>query len=719
VSVEERQEARPGGAGAAGTDAPPRLSIVIVSYNTRKLIRRCLESLRAFPPRGAFEVLVVDNASRDGSVAMLRDEFPWVRVLANRHNLGYSAAVNQGLDATRGEYVLVLNPDIVVRESALDRMLDFMDEHPDAGIAAAKLLNTDGTLQHSCRSFYTPSTLLMRRTPLGRLFPNSRVIRQHLMLDYDHMTPRAVDWVIGACMLVRRSAAEAVGGMDERFFLYFEDVDWCYRMGRQGWKVYYLPQAEMVHEHRRESAKPRLSRSFWAHLGSLLRFYEKWNRWAYGLKRYREVIKVTGFVLSDLVATNLAFLGAYGLRVLFAPQFSNPLYTLENYHNFWVFTNIVVVLSLYFTGQYRIARGKPAADELIDLGRALFLALVVIMASTYIARERLISRAVVLLFFALCVAALWLGRRALRASHRRLLEMHLDLRRLAIVGSEDEARELRSLLSHRPELGLDVVGWVDPHQRSRRALGTLPELLDVVREHRIQQVLVAPSAARVEDVAGMLLQLRRRAVDVQVMSGFADVLTHRARVERLADLPVLSFGRDTLYAVNALAKRLADVVGAGLLLVVGALPAVLYCAVAGLRGVPLYRRERRLGLDACPFDLSLVNDAVRLPATDLVDLPAFWAVLRGRMSLVGPYPLPPEALASLQDWQHLRFDVRPGLVGPWRTLRPEEVDLERVVRLDLYYIQNWALGLDARLLLQSSGAFLRGRGLRLGLGPNP
>jgi hypothetical protein len=462
------------------------------------------------------------------------------------------------------------------------------------------------------------------------------VIRRHLMLDYDHAEPRAVDWVIGACMMVRRTAAEAVGGMDERFFLYFEDVDWCYRMLRQGWKVFYLPQAEMVHEHRRDSAKPRLSRSFWAHLGSLLRYYEKWNRFAYGLKRYREFSKVTVFALSDLAAANLAFLAAYGVRSGLAHRFTNPIYTFEVYHNFWVFTNIVVLLALFFSGQYRLGRGKPAADELFEIARALFVATVVTMASTYITRERLISRVVVALFYVFCVALVWTFRRALRALHSRLLEMHLDLRRLAIVGNEEEARELRSLLSNRPELGLDVVGWVDPEQRGRRSLGVLADIVSVVREHRIQQVLVAPSAAHVESVAKMVLQLRRRAVDVQVMSGFADILSHRARVERLADLPVLSFGRDTLHVVNAAAKRAADIAGASLMLLVGLVPAVLYWAVARLRRVPLYRYERRLGLDACPFDLPLVHAAVRLPATDFVNLPALVAVLRGKMSIVGP-----------------------------------------------------------------------------------
>jgi len=720
MSAGEERRALPGAGGESpGPPTRTRLAILIVSYNTRQLLRRCLQSLQAFPPSCPFEVLVLDNASRDGSMSMLQQEFPWVRVHANRHNLGYSAGVNQGLEGTGSDYVLVLNPDIVVRAGAIDCLLEFMDAHPEAGVCGAKLVNTDGTLQHSCRTFYTPRTLLLRRTFLGRLFPNSGVLRAHLMLDYDHREPRVVDWVIGACMMVRRSAIDAVGGMDERFFLYFEDVDWCYRMSRQGWSVHYLPQAEMVHEHRRDSAKPRLSRSFWAHLGSLLRFYEKWNRYAYGVKRYREVLKVVLFVLADLLATNAAFLGAYGLRVAFAPRFVNPLYTLENYHNFWVFTNIVVLLALYFSGQYRLARGKRAADEFFELGRALFVAVVVIMASTYISRERLISRAVVSLFYLLDVMAVWLCRRVLRAVHARVLEMRFDLRRLAIVGSEDEARELRARLMSRSELGLDVVGFVDPVQRSRRALGALDELPQVVREHRIQQVLVAPSAARVEDVVGIVLQLRRRAVDVKVMSHLADILGHRARVERLADVPMLSFERDTLYPLNASAKRALDVLSAVLFLVLGAVPAMLYWAAARLRGLPLYRSEPRLGVGACPFALSVVHEGLGLAPSDFVNLPAFWSLLRGRLSLVGPYPLPPAAAARLAEWQRARFDVRPGLIGFWRNLRPEEVDLESVVRLDLYYIQSWTMGLDFRLLLQSLGNMLLGRGTRLSLDPEP
>jgi len=474
-----------------------------------------------------------------------------------------------------------------------------------------------------------------------------------------------------------------------------------------------------VHEHRRESAKPRLSRSFWAHLGSLLRYYEKWNRWAYVAKRYREPAKVAVFVVADLIATNLAFLAAYGIRAHWRSNFANPLYTLENYDNFWVFTNIVVLLVLYFSGQYRIGRGKPRADELVEIGRALFLAIVVIMASTYIARERLISRTVVAMFFFFATFLLWSGRRAIRALHARILEMRIDLRRLAIVGTENETRELRSLLAARPEQGLDVVGFVAVGAPVRRALGGLESLGDVVREHRIQQVLVAPSAAELENVAYMVGTLRRRAVDVQVMSGFAELLGQRSHVERLADIPVLVFGRDTLYPLQRVAKRALDIAAAAVLLGLGAIPSLVYRALARARGLPLYETEPRLGADRRRFDFPLVQSGLGLWPSDFVNLPALAAVLQGKLSFVGPCPLPAGAEAAVAPWQSLRFEMAPGLAGFWRTLPEENADLQRIVQLDLHYVQSWSLGLDFRLLLQALGHMLTGRGLRLGPGPRP
>jgi len=199
------------------------------------------------------EVILVDNASTDDTCRVVPEEFPWVRLIGNGVNRGFAAAVNQGLRASAGELVLILNPDVSVRRGTVAVLADFLRAHPHVGIAAPRLLNPDGTPQPSCRCFHTLSAILSRRGPLRPLLANTRWAARHLMLEWDHGAPREVDWVLGACMLVRRRAIQDVGPMDEGFFLYFEDEDWCYRMWARGWAVSYVPFAEATHEYRRES----------------------------------------------------------------------------------------------------------------------------------------------------------------------------------------------------------------------------------------------------------------------------------------------------------------------------------------------------------------------------------------------------------------------------------------------------------------------------------
>ena len=188
------------------TGQTPPVSIIIVSYNTGDYIRRCLASLYGDYPDIVAEGIVVDNASSDGSVDMIEAEFPQVRTIRNPVNLGYAKAVNRGIEEASGVYFLVLNPDIETGAEAVTRLWEFMEKTPDAGIAGSKLLNPDGSLQMSCRTFYTIPVVLLRRTFLGKLFPNSGLTRRHLMLDWDHDSDREVDWVTGACMMVRREA---------------------------------------------------------------------------------------------------------------------------------------------------------------------------------------------------------------------------------------------------------------------------------------------------------------------------------------------------------------------------------------------------------------------------------------------------------------------------------------------------------------------------------
>ncbi|HAZ64544.1 MAG TPA: glycosyltransferase family 2 protein [Armatimonadetes bacterium] len=223
------------------------LSIIIVSWNTRADLARCLESVRPALAGLAAETVVVDNGSHDGSGRMVRQRFPWVRLIATGANLGFAAGNNVALAQTTGRYRLLLNPDTVVHGDALAQLVAYADHEPRVGLLGPRLLNADGSLQHSCRRFPTLPALLFRNTLLGRLWPNNPYTRDYLMGDWTHDGPRPVDWLSGACLLARSEMLEQLGGLDERYFMYVEDMDWCRRAWAAGWQVTYLPSAVVTH----------------------------------------------------------------------------------------------------------------------------------------------------------------------------------------------------------------------------------------------------------------------------------------------------------------------------------------------------------------------------------------------------------------------------------------------------------------------------------------
>mgnify|MGYP000344964387 CR=1 FL=1 len=224
------------------------LSICIVNYQARKYLRNCLRSILANPPQGEFEIIVVDNHSRDGSVEMLQQEFPQVMAIENPCNLGFTVPMNQALRRARGEYLLLLNPDTIVHPHALDRLIEFMQSHPEVGICGPKVLNTDGSLQAPCRRGESrPWAVITYFLGLHRLFPKSRLFGQYLMSYMDEDETHEVGGVAGSCMLIRRQVVEQIGYLDERFFAYQEDADYCFQTRQAGWKVYYVPVAQITH----------------------------------------------------------------------------------------------------------------------------------------------------------------------------------------------------------------------------------------------------------------------------------------------------------------------------------------------------------------------------------------------------------------------------------------------------------------------------------------
>ncbi len=250
------------------------LSICIVSWNVRDDLMRCLDSLYKDPQAGDWQVIVVDNASQDGTVELLAERYPQVQVIANQNNRGFAAACNQGIMLAASRYVLSLNPDTIVPIGALPELVCFADQNPAAGIIGPKLLNADGSLQHSCRAFPTITAAVFRNTLFGRLLPKRASVRAYLLAEWDHNSVRRVGWVSGACLLVRRELIEQIGYFDESFFWGSEDVDYCWRAHKAGWEVLYTPSPQIRHLVGRSSDQAVLATIIRSHRG-MYRLYSK------------------------------------------------------------------------------------------------------------------------------------------------------------------------------------------------------------------------------------------------------------------------------------------------------------------------------------------------------------------------------------------------------------------------------------------------------------
>ncbi len=251
------------------------LSVIIVNWNTKDLLRQCIQSIKANTQKISYEIIAVDNFSSDRSAEMVEANFPDVHLIINRENKGFGRANNQGLAKAGGKYILFLNSDVAVNKNCLDQMFDFMEKNPDIGASSCKLTFPDGRLQHSCREFPTFRVFFLMLLGLRYFFPNMKIFRKYLMLDWDHSDLKEVDQIMGSFMFIRREALEQIGSFDERYWMYFEEVDLCLRMAKAGWKIVHYPYASAVHFLSKSSEQWNEMKRVSEFQRSLLKYFKK------------------------------------------------------------------------------------------------------------------------------------------------------------------------------------------------------------------------------------------------------------------------------------------------------------------------------------------------------------------------------------------------------------------------------------------------------------
>ena len=700
------------------------VSVVVVTYNVREFLEQALRSVEAASAGLAVETWVVDNDSADGSAAMVAERFPDVRLVANTENVGFATANNQAIRQSAGRYVLVLNPDTILQEDSLREMVAFMDAHPDAGAAGCRILNPDGTFApESRRAFPTPAVAFYRISGLGRLFPRSpRFGRYNLTyLPLDEVCE--VDALSGSCMMVRRDAvlessefrvqslgkdvdsnvpASKVGEtgarrgtasqaqnppvgeprtpnselrtpaglFDESFFMYGEDLDWCYRIQQAGWRIYYTPATQIVH-YKGESTKKGDLRYVLLFYGAMLRFVEKHvaRREGAGLgERLASGALALGIRAGIVARATVAAAGRLG-RAVAGPLADGALAWAGLAATAWAWSRsegfafdpayfgvvlpayaAVLVAAVGLLKGYRRG-GRPFVAA---LGGAALAGLTVAAAAFFVPGLAF-SRAVVAAGLATATALL-LGRRLWARARRR------GPRRVLLVGDAAEADRLQRLLDERLH-GLRVVGYVSDTGSGSGHLGQRRQLRDLARLCAVDEVVFAADSLTNTAILDGMRALRDAPVQLKILASGRDRIIGKASVEDYA-APLVAAERAVAPLRPTWGRRALEVPVASAFLLL----------TPALRGLARASSSERLG--------RLAAFAGQMPA-----------VLAGRRALVGydpDGPHPPEA-----------WGLPPAVVSVLDTRRPRPATVTDAHRAYWFYARHQSAWLDLEVLARA------------------
>ena len=655
------------------------------------------------------EVIVVDNASTDGSVTMVRKVFPRVHLISNVENQGFAKANNQALKIARGKYVCLINPDTLVQEDTFSECLSYMEKHPEAGMVGCKILNPDGTLQLACRrSFPTPWVGFTKAVGLNDLFPQSRLFGRYNLTYLDPDQIAEVEAISGSFMFVRKEAADASGYLDEDFFMYGEDLDWCYRIHQSGWKIIYLPATQIIH-YKGRSAREAPFDNLRIFYGAMLLFVKKHfsKGWAFlpqwflmagiwlrgGLGFLSHFFQRLVIPAIDLCFLQLALFLAI-LIWLKTPGYW-PRYLLVNglYSSIWLGC-------FWGMGLYR--RGVFSVSNAIG---AVFFGFIINTSVTFFLPEYQFSRAVMLIAAVLDAILLggWrLGIRLATKKSRSVLLSKLGRslvnRRVIIAGTGAASQHILRQLRRHPDTGFEVVGIVsidpaaggNPKIKSVPLLGSLDDIERVAKAHQIHEVIFPAGAISYDRILTFMARTKELQLDFKMVPRQTDVIIGRSAGGTLDDLALMDLDYPIFQGWHMLFKRILD-----LLTVVFLLPATV-CIGLFILLIPGYRFRNESISDGSGRKLSVLQ-AYRGEDKLGSWIQIFWftgPIFLGKMSVVGTEIVPYNIKAQPAGF-------KPGLTGLVQVHQARKLTEDEKIRYRHYYMKNYSIFLDIEILLKT------------------
>lgn len=650
----------------------PDLSIIIVNYNVKEFLQNLLDSLYTGVRNLKAEIIVIDNNSEDGSANMVKQKYPEVTLIENRENIGFGAANNMGMKLAKGRYFLLINPDAIIQEDTLEKMMTFMESHPEAGIAGCKVLNPDGTLQLACRrGFPGPWTSFTKVSGLSRLFPKSRIFARYNLTYLDENQTYEVDAISGAFMFMRRETYDNIGGFDPIFFMYGEDLDLCYRAQQKGYKIYYVHTAQAIH-YKGESAK-RSSIDETRNFYKAMHLFVKKHLSSSALV---QIVLRTAIILRSLVTfinlNKLPIVSTITDFIFFnaAIYFSGWIYFYGRWHGFPDYAEPVIFtipaliqISLSFMmGAYR-----RHSLSILKIFYSIILGFLLVSALTFFFKEYAFSRALVLITYAIALGLLPLWRLIAKIFFRTGIE-NRGLKKIntAIIGTGASSINLAQKLRSRVAGLRNVAGFIDTSMirlgdniDGLKVIGSLNNIQKVISQYKIDEIIFPAKPESYAELFSVISACQGQNVDFKVAGEELDFMVGKSSITLLDELPLMEVQYNISDASHRTIKSIMDKV-----------LALFFLIFISPFGYLYYKFTKKRTFFVLFF----------------TEMPK---VLRGDYSLVGPIQ------ASKAGGLYLG---KKGLTGLWLIENINEDAGDELLKLDIYYAKNQNIWLDLEIL---------------------
>ena len=507
-----------------------KLSIIIVNYNVKFFLEQCLISVTKAVEGIENEIIVVDNNSIDGSIKMLKEKFPEVHLIENSENYGFSKANNQAINECRGEYILLLNPDTLLEDDTLKKILAFADETPKAGGIGVKMIDGKGRfLPESKRSLPTPEVAFYKISGLSKIFPNSKTFGKYHLTYLDENEINEVDVLSGAFMLLRKSVIDKIGLLDETFFMYGEDIDLSYRITKAGYKNYYFPKTRIIHYKGESTKKSSVNYVFVFYRAMIIfakKHFSKNNAKLFSIIintaiYFRASLAIVSRIIKSLLSPIIDFIIIY-LGIILIKNFwlHTMFYHNEAYYP-TIFVTLVVpayiliwIFSVYFTGGYEKPVNILKSVQGITIGTIIILVIYALLPETF-----RFSRALILFGSLWAIFSMSIVRYLLHLTKIKDFKIGSKLTRIAIIGSKSESERISLLLnqfSKNPEF-LGFVNYNDFNSTNNNSIGSFEQLKEIIDIYRINELIFCAKDLPYDKIIDKMSELQDSDINFKIV----------------------------------------------------------------------------------------------------------------------------------------------------------------------------------------------------------